>query len=69
MRDVKEYFITDDNRNDHIGSDDITPGMLDKLRKHAIADYEYSTIEVRDRKSGRVIQVIKPSEDSPRFGC
>jgi hypothetical protein len=69
MRNVKEYYVVpDDGLHDSridadcIGADDITPGMLRRLRAHAIPAYEHSRIVVRDRVSREKIEVIAPRD-------
>lgn len=69
MRNVKEYYVVpDDGQHDGrrdqdcIGADDITPGMLARLRRHAIPAYEHSRIVVRDRVTGGKLEIIQPRD-------
>ena len=48
---------------DIIGASDITPGMLAKLRKHELEQYAQERVIVRERKSGKVVEVIDPLPD------
>jgi hypothetical protein len=41
-----------------IGSTDLAPGMLQKLRKHNIDEYRLYAIQVRVRKTGDVTETI-----------